>query len=85
VAIVAEAKNKGSLAGKLGAAVVGAAVGVAAGVVGSLLTDPKKRKSLSKAAKDAEKRAAGGLDKLSRSALDLQKKINKELKTHKRK
>ncbi|KKU99635.1 MAG: hypothetical protein UY33_C0026G0013 [Candidatus Amesbacteria bacterium GW2011_GWA1_48_9] len=65
---MAEGKNKGSAAGKVGAAVVGAAVGAAAGVAAMVLTDPKKKK------------AAVGLDKLSKGAVNLQKRINQELK-----
>jgi len=80
VEVVAEGKNKGSAAGKVGAAVVGAAVGAAAGVAAMVLTDPKKKKALIRAAKDMEKKAAVGLDKLSKGAVNLQKRINQELK-----
>ncbi len=82
---MAEGKNRGSTAGKVGAAVVGAAVGAAAGVAAMVLSDPKKKKALIKTAKDVEKKAAAGFDKLSKGAADLQKRINKELKAVKSK
>ena len=54
--------------------------GAAAGVAAMVLTDPKKKKALIRAAKDMEKKAAVGLDKLSKGAVNLQKRINQELK-----
>lgn len=81
---VAEGKNKSSVAGKLGAAVVGAAVGAAAGVAATILSDPKKKKAFIKAAKNIKDQTATQLDKWSKEAGDIGKKLNKEIKTFKK-
>ena len=81
---VAEVKSKSSAAGKIGAAVVGAAVGAAAGVAATILADPKKKKAFLKAASNIKDQTATQLDKWSKEASNIGKKLNKEIKTIKK-